>query len=151
MKHKECPDLPSLLQALAEGGPVERIEHVHVCALCRSRREIQHALATWQALELLPDVPVAGDFEARLSARLARAESQQQNWLLLDHLWAWLHVPALAGLLLLLFWLPKPELPLQAQAWQRPPAQVFRPEAFPLGSSQGLSWLSKIYRERHEG
>ncbi|MGV3523328.1 MAG: hypothetical protein ACO1RX_03850 [Candidatus Sericytochromatia bacterium] len=151
MKNKACPDLPTLVQALAEGGPTELLEHVQLCPFCCSQPEVQLALATWQALERLPDIAVTGDFEARLSARLARAERQQQKWLLLDRFWAWLHVPALAALVLLLFGLPQPESPLRAQVWQRPPAQAFRPEAFPLGSSQGLSWLSKIYRERHEG
>ena len=76
------------------------------------------AQEAWQALDHLPETTVSDRFEARLMARIADLESSQtrsslfqkatvQQWLRnLDGIFDFLHVPALAVLIALLFWLP---------------------------------------------
>lgn len=70
---------------------------------------------TWHALDHLPSTTVSDRFEARLMARIENLESLETEpksgllprWLQsLDGLFDFLHVPALALLIALFFWLP---------------------------------------------
>lgn len=74
------------------------------------------AQEAWQALEQVPGTTVSDRFEARLMARIETIEADEkrassndrlQRWLQwLDGLFNFLHIPALAILIALLFWLP---------------------------------------------
>jgi hypothetical protein len=73
---------------------------------------------TWQALDDVSETRVSDHFEARLMARIENIESLEAQgrltggilspsiWQWLDGLFDFLHVPALAIVIALLFWLP---------------------------------------------
>lgn len=103
-----CPSPEALLEALTEGLP-EQLDHVASCPRCGQDSALQTVLSTWRQLDTLPEIEVSANFEARLQARIARNENKQRRWLLLDGLFDWLHVPALAALITLLVWLPGPD------------------------------------------
>lgn len=136
---ENCPAPEAILKALAEKNSPANVEHVHTCLACQQKPELQAALSVWQLLDVLPEIQVSGDFEARLHSRLVKEQSSQIRWFRLDIWFDFLHIPALVAVLALLFWQPL-ELPTtQAQHWQRPPkTKRFKP-LFP--SKLNMRWV----------
>lgn len=145
-----CPSPESLLQALTEGDAA-RLDHVASCPRCGNDPELQAVLNTWRQLDTLLPVAVSDRFEAKLSARLAAAEMRHWRWNLIDGLFDWLHIPALAVLVGLMFWLPGQIQTLETVRLERPPQPADaprRPADTGPTSSELLGRLQKIYLQR---
>lgn len=146
-----CPDAETLLQSLNERRSPQLLDHVSHCPACLANQELQETLEIWRQLDSLTPIKVSDTFEARLRAKLVVAEAQYRRWLLIDIWFNWLHLPALAALVGLCFWLPPPP-----QAQLRPPLErkpyISRPQPRQdLPVDRSLFELHEIYPKRVDG
>ncbi|PIQ27768.1 hypothetical protein COW36_07610 [bacterium (Candidatus Blackallbacteria) CG17_big_fil_post_rev_8_21_14_2_50_48_46] len=147
-KPEGCPSNEEILQALAEGQPIEWIEHVHTCEHCQSQPELQVLLSSWQALDILPEITVSRAFDHALMARIEQANKVRLSWLRLDAWFNFLHVPALAGLMVLFFWFVEHKPATEAHHWERPAQTQSLQKSFPVKTEDVLNLMLKIYRQR---
>lgn len=138
-----CPSPQALLEALGNGQSA-LLDHVASCPACGRNQELQQLLVTWRQLDTLPEIAVSGNFAARLQARLARAEARERKWRLLDGLFDWLHLPALAALACLVFWLPPPQTQI-GHKLERPPVPSASPQR-KISGEPVLKELQHIYQ-----
>lgn len=146
-----CPDAETLLQALNERRSPQLLDHVSHCPACLANQELQETLEIWRQLDSLTPIKVSDTFEARLRAKLVVAEAQYRRWLLIDMWFNWLHLPALAAMVGLCFWLPPPpHSQLRPQLERRP--YTTRPQLRQdLSVEQGLTQLRELYQRRVDG
>ncbi|MEZ0374650.1 MAG: hypothetical protein ACAI44_36525 [Candidatus Sericytochromatia bacterium] len=107
----ECPELRDLFVAYADCrfDETEALlrSHLASCPLCGGQSDIYDLLETWARLGRAPEVTLSGDYYARLRGKLAGAEAElrrrEKFWKLSDRIFEWAKVPALAGMLYLIF------------------------------------------------
>ena len=139
-----CPSPQALLEALGN-GQTTLLDHVASCPACGRNQDLQQLLVTWRQLDTLPELPVSAKFGARLQAKLAAAEARERKWRLLDGIFDWLHLPALAALAGLVFWLPPPQTADISQRLERPPVPSASPQR-KLSGEPALKHLQEIYQ-----
>jgi len=150
-----CPSPDRILQALAENGPVLILEHLQSCSDCQQQPELAAALTGWQALDQLTPQLLSDDFEQRVMAQIQASPVPAQNvwaqWFKhLDSFFDVMHVPALAVMMTLYFWLPSAgEAPAtQATRWQRPMQTQSLKGHFPFQTEDALKFIIEINRNR---
>lgn len=149
----ECPELQNLFLALIEAdfANSERLlqEHLNSCPQCQGQTEIHELLQTWGRLGLLPEREPSADFMLRLKQRMqleeiAQAE-RQRFWNKLNSWFEWGKIPALAGVLYLIF-----TLQLQSQLGQPSAKSLLSQAQLQRAMQQNIASsafeLSKIYR-----
>ncbi len=158
MSPTDCPQPEVILEALAEKASgaeqADLLSHLEQCHDCQSQPNLAVALAAWQALECLDEQVISDDFELRLLARLQR-ESEQvsriNRWLQqVDRWFDAFHLPALAVVIALCFWVPMQmdSPPVQAQRWQRPEHSQSLKTHFPIQTEDALTFIIEINRNR---
>ncbi len=107
----------------------------------------------WSALESLPEIPVSTDFEKRLMERVEALDHPPlHRWLrLMDGFIEGLHLPALAVLIALLFWIPTSTTTTQQvlKLPERPERGIrgpFKEHPPPIKTRDILEFMIKISR-----